>query len=303
MGLAIILEDADFSAANLGQISFIGDLELVSIEITGTQDIVGSGQLSILYNPAFLPVDKQGVTWGLYVDSECAILLAPEIAEIDFDGNLTVYTEAGIIPQTVFVKAISTFDDTKSDILQVSISAIPPHEVLSYISSNNSQYIDTLLPITGDLTIEIDLSFNNPNEGSMMGAWPSANRFEIIMNSGLLLSMGGGGLSSKIQVNTTNRYKYLTTPSLSRILLDGEVLIDYVGTQPISSQKYFLFASSDSSSMRYKASIKMYFCKIWKAGELIRDFIPVLKDEVYCLFDRVSGIYYNNLGTGNFTGA
>lgn len=301
MGLAIILEDADFSAANLGQISFIGDLELVSIEITGTQDVVGSGQLSILYNPAYLPVDKQGVTWGLYVDSECTIPLAPEIAEIDIDGNLTVYTEAGIIPQTVFVKAISTFDDTKSDILQVSISAIPPHEVLSYISSDNGQYIDTLVPLTGDLTIEIDLSFNNPNESTMMGAWPSSGRFEIILSQGLMLS--SGGLSSKVQVNSTDRYKYLATPTLSKLLLNEVELINYVGNQPISSENYYLFASSKSSSMAYKASVKIYFCKIWKADVLIRDFIPVLNNGVYCLFDKVSGLYYNNLGLGNFTGA
>ena len=173
---------------------------------------------------------------------------------------------------------------------------------MSYISSDNGQYINTLVPLTGDLTIEIDLSFNKPNESSMMGAWPSGDRFEIIMFGGLQLSMGGPGLSSKIQVNTTNRYKYLTTPSLSRILLDGEVLIDYVGTQPVALEaNYYLFASS--GSMDYKSYVKIYFCKIWKADVLIRDFIPVLKDGVYCLFDKVSGLYYNNLGVRNFTGA
>lgn len=46
----------------------------------------------------------------------------------------------------------------------------------------------------------------------------------------------------------------------------------------------------------------MYRCKMYKAGTLIRDFVPVRNSSgTLGLYDTVNGIFYTNQGSGTFT--
>lgn len=46
---------------------------------------------------------------------------------------------------------------------------------------------------------------------------------------------------------------------------------------------------------------KVYFVKIWDNNTLVRDFIPVLDfNNTPCMYDKVSGQFFYNQGTGNF---
>ena len=47
--------------------------------------------------------------------------------------------------------------------------------------------------------------------------------------------------------------------------------------------------------------MNLYSCKIWKAGVLVQNFIPV-KDEnnIVCLYDKISNAFFYNQGTGGF---
>ena len=50
------------------------------------------------------------------------------------------------------------------------------------------------------------------------------------------------------------------------------------------------------------ANAKLYYCKIWKNNVLIRDFVPCLdNNNVPCMYDKVNGKAYYNLGNGSFT--
>ena len=47
---------------------------------------------------------------------------------------------------------------------------------------------------------------------------------------------------------------------------------------------------------------KIYYCKIWDNGTLVRDFWPCYNpDGVACLYDKVEKKYYYNAGSGEFT--
>ena len=49
------------------------------------------------------------------------------------------------------------------------------------------------------------------------------------------------------------------------------------------------------------ANAKIYYCKIWNNGTLVRDFVPCLdSSNVPCLWDKVEGNAYYNAGTGTF---
>lgn len=62
----------------------------------------------------------------------------------------------------------------------------------------------------------------------------------------------------------------------------------HIGTSPTEKQ--------------YHASMHLYFLKMYSAGALIRDFVPVVRsaDNVAGLYDLVSQTFYENNGTGSF---
>ena len=51
---------------------------------------------------------------------------------------------------------------------------------------------------------------------------------------------------------------------------------------------------------RRGSSGKLYYCKIWKGGSLVRDYIPVRVGQVGYMYDKVSGQLFGNSGTGDF---
>ena len=85
---------------------------------------------------------------------------------------------------------------------------------------------------------------------------------------------------------------------------DGETQRNYteygVFTTPYT---LVLFAINRSASApTYKADcLRLYSCKIWDNDTLVRDYIPVLDFDMQpCMYDKVSGQFFYNQGTGEF---
>ena len=65
----------------------------------------------------------------------------------------------------------------------------------------------------------------------------------------------------------------------------------------------WLFCSNNAGSMLCAQPMKLYSCKIYDNGTLIRDYVPVINSAgEYGLFDKVNYQFYTNAGTGSFTG-
>ena len=54
------------------------------------------------------------------------------------------------------------------------------------------------------------------------------------------------------------------------------------------------------NSSNIHSGMKVHSLKIWKDGVLYRDLIPAKKNNVLGLYDRVTGGFYSNSGTGTF---
>lgn len=52
------------------------------------------------------------------------------------------------------------------------------------------------------------------------------------------------------------------------------------------------------STQTYGGASRFYYAKFWENGDLIRDIVPVRKNGVGYLYDKVSRTLYSNLGTG-----
>ena len=78
----------------------------------------------------------------------------------------------------------------------------------------------------------------------------------------------------------------------------GEGLVQSITT----GQPLYVFAENYGGTMYRAGRIKLHYLKISNNGILQRDFVPVLdKSDVPCLYDKVSGTLFYNLGTGSFT--
>jgi len=65
----------------------------------------------------------------------------------------------------------------------------------------------------------------------------------------------------------------------------------------------YLFGHNVGGTANYLSSIRLYSCKIWYQGRLVRDFLPVslTNGTTVCLYNTVNGSFYTNSGSGSFT--
>ena len=61
-----------------------------------------------------------------------------------------------------------------------------------------------------------------------------------------------------------------------------------------------LFGMNNNGSMLSLSDYKLYSCKIYDNGTLVRDYIPVRVAQVGYLYDTVGSQLYGNAGTGSF---
>ena len=63
-----------------------------------------------------------------------------------------------------------------------------------------------------------------------------------------------------------------------------------------------LFAARNGSTVALDSGgVRLYRCKFWQGGTLVRDFQPVLDENgVACLYDAVTDELFYNAGSGSF---
>lgn len=108
------------------------------------------------------------------------------------------------------------------------------------------------------------------------------------------------------------------------VTLNTTYVIDFGGNS--SNQSYLKIYDSTGTSQLYSSSktaggtldvdgiklfggytltsyikSRIYYFKIFEAGELVRDFIPVRVGDVGYMYDNVTNQLFSNIGTGNFT--
>ena len=85
--------------------------------------------------------------------------------------------------------------------------------------------------------------------------------------------------------------------------MDKTTNITYAGTQNVSlsgaTANVCLFALNPTNIHR---GMRVHSLKVWKNNVLTLDLVPVKRssDSVVCLYDKVSGNYLTNAGTGSF---
>ena len=195
---------------------------------------------------------------------------------------------------------------------------LPYDAEVEFLQSSGMQWIDT--GIVGNLETAYEVTFA-PSRGDLqavvIGRRTSATSRAIVTlapsaaNSGAIVSDFGDYNATRQTVNPATLAGGTFTAYNSK---NRRSVYDFAnGTEYVETTAYStafttpgtLLLGGTSSGMPSAANNfygKIYACKIWQGGVLVRDYIPVRKGTVGYLYDRVSGLMkpFGNAGTGDF---
>lgn len=178
---------------------------------------------------------------------------------------------------------------------------------LEYLESTGTQYIDTGIPPSSDMSIETNFRCTKLVESGMAHWAP-------VMGADTGWDYRGFGVHIRVQ---TVKYAPTSAPNLHdypfvvgvdyNFVLDNgvckvneEVLFTDSRNFEINYPIY-IFANNRPNELQTCNARFRYF-KIAKGGTLVLDLIPVLdNNNVACMYDEVSGEFFYNQGTGSFT--
>ena len=174
--------------------------------------------------------------------------------------------------------------------------ALPYDAEVEYLLSSGTQYIDTLIQPNQDLSVEIKWkNETNQNNQYLFGSGTSTSNCIRAYIGDSSYWRFGGGYKGFATSDTTERTAIMDK---TKIVMNGEEY-SYGGTVGTfsSSTTIKLFTGATATSM---ISTRIYYFKVSQNGTLILDLIPVRKDGVGYMYDRVSGQLFGNQGSGDF---
>ncbi len=170
------------------------------------------------------------------------------------------------------------------------------------ITSTGTQYINT--GIVPGLTTAVEMHFcatNNAANTSFFGAgrYNVANSYCLFQN-GMYYFIGSNatslrypyeaGVDNVISINTN-------AADNCRLNVGGNIATRTISLAYSGSNNLHIFASSGGEQ---KSKFTLYSFKMWKDGELVRDFVPIRSGSKAGLYDNVTSNCFWNVGTGNF---
>lgn len=184
-------------------------------------------------------------------------------------------------------------------------SNLPYQAQVQYIESTGVQYIDTKVYLTTALTnIEAKVEIGKSGTLFICGAGDISNTtaFSVAQSStGELIVDIGDYYNYRVKTGVVlyNTGEHIIKIKDKNIYVDGTLCgISSGYINGTANTPLYLFANRDSS---VKYSFKMYYFKNYDGDTLIRDLIPVIDNNgVACMYDKVSGEFFYNKGTGEF---
>lgn len=182
---------------------------------------------------------------------------------------------------------------------------------LLYLESAGKQYIDTGVIGKSGIKSFLDFEFisGDLNDfivlGSANNKW-AVRFYPVSVRDGSMWTLGyGGRLISTTSATLKQRYK-VESELLSgkqTMNVDGSIVINSADIATIkTTRNMFLFGVNGNGAFQGYGGVRIYSCWIEVDGTLVRDFIPVLDmNDVPCMYDKVSGEFFYNKGTGQFT--
>ena len=182
---------------------------------------------------------------------------------------------------------------------------------LEHIQGTGTQYINIGRAMYNYSELELCFSFDEIQQDcSIFGSRQSSekNNFEIASSNNfpIYLDFGSYSTSRASYNNAAINTKYVCTISKSlraiydennTLLARNTDLIYADNTTPSNARIFDTFNGFSSNKLKGK----VYYCKVWENGVLVRNMIPCKNSSnVVGMYDLVNAEFYTNAGTGSF---
>lgn len=185
---------------------------------------------------------------------------------------------------------------------------------LEYIQSSGTQYVDTGVSAPSGFQADIDFelaslsttSINDAIIGAHNDSAPYSRNYFAAKAAGFEVGVGEAYLQGEVPT-TNERYMVDVSTVYSDIHLvvnsvEHSLTTDISATDEHSANTLYLLWCHGGSKWFSKCACKLYACRIYASGKLVRDFIPCISDtDEVGLWDDVNAVFYGNAGTGTFT--
>lgn len=180
---------------------------------------------------------------------------------------------------------------------------------LAYIQSSGTQYVDSGFKPNNNSRVILDFE-PTAAYSSIVGIFGTRDE-----NSGTAANMfvfwNNGANTFRTDYFGTQQTMTVST-LLARQTVDKDKNVTTIGSVSASNaastgqcaNNLYLFCTNAAGTVDYFAKLKLYSCKIYDNGTLVRDFVPCISDSgAVGLYDLVNRQFYGNAGTGTFTGS
>ena len=176
---------------------------------------------------------------------------------------------------------------------------------LEYIQSSGTQYIDTGLKPKHNTRVVMDLQLlSTAGIPYVFGTWAGGmnNCFSVYWWTNVHNSWGVDYGTQRSAIPQTNWNKRLTVDLNQNVVTVDGISYTLTATTFTATNNLFLLALNNGNNAIDYTVAKVYGCKIYDNGMLVRDFIPCKNASgVIGLWDDVNSAYYQNAGSGTFT--
>ena len=179
---------------------------------------------------------------------------------------------------------------------------------LDYLASSGTQYIDTGFSPNQDSRMVLDFQ-PLVNEAKIFAGCRVGNATTraFTINSGnsasartFYFAIDGSG---NVNVGVFNLNRHVADLNKTSFLFDGVEKTTPEIEDFTAQNTIYLFACNnrDTGSVNLQASCRIYSCKIYDNGVLVRDFIPCQRksDDEYGMYDLVTKVFCTNQGEGD----
>lgn len=168
---------------------------------------------------------------------------------------------------------------------------------LEYVESTGTQYINSEFNPNQNTRVFLKVNCGPPTSfTSVFGAeeaW-GVKSFSFGANTA---TFGTKGIST---LNYNDSQIHIVDFDKGNLKVDENQIVNWSGTFQFNFPLFVLANNGNNTNVYYSAA-KLYFCKIYDNGLLIRDFVPCKNSsEEIGLYDLVSETFFGNDGTGSF---
>ena len=216
-----------------------------------------------------------------------------DIVSEDFDVTYSNNADPGVATVTVTGKG-----ELADNVFTTTFNV---YRRVKSITSTGTQYIDT--GIVPGSTTAVEMHFcatNNAANTSFFGVgiYNQGNSYCLFQN-GMYYFIGKNGTSLRYPYEAgVDNVISINTNAADNCYLNvgGNIATSTISLAYSGSNNLHIFASSGGGQ---KSKFTLYSFKMWKDGELVRDFVPVRGNAVG-LWDFVTSTFFGNVGTGVF---